>query len=301
MTASYYYDPFGRRLWKEVNGVRTYYHYADEGLVAEMDSAGNVGKSYGYKPGSVWGTDPLFMKIGGNYYFYHNDHLGTPQKMTASNGAVVWSAKYESFGNATVEVETVVNNLRFPGQYYDGETGLHWNYWRYYDPGIGRYLRVDPIYFNGGINLYAYAYNNSICSYDSEGLWGVGIGAYIGFGGEIGVNVTKCCENDKLYRFVVLTTCGGVGIGFKGVPAPPKGISGGIGSFFSDPGCPRNRTYLRHDTSLVVRTTGVDLNITGGGPRVSADVSAGLTGGATTWKVCGDSVLSKKLIKPCCE
>jgi len=80
---------------------------------------------------------------------YHNDHLGTPQKMTASNGAVVWSAKYSSFGKAQVDPEsTVVNNLRFPGQYFDGESGLHYNWHRYYDPGTGRYLRVDPLAFN---------------------------------------------------------------------------------------------------------------------------------------------------------
>ena len=47
------------------------------------------------------------MKDGENYYFYHNDHLGTPQKMTGVNGAVVWSAKYSSFGEATIEIETV--------------------------------------------------------------------------------------------------------------------------------------------------------------------------------------------------
>ena len=85
--------------------------------IAEYDGSGNEIKTYGYKPGSLWTTDPLFMKIGGQYYFYHNDHLGTPQKMTDISGAVVWSAKYESFGKAVVEIATVENNLRFPGQY----------------------------------------------------------------------------------------------------------------------------------------------------------------------------------------
>ena len=127
LISHYYYDPFGRRLWKEVNGVRTYFVYADEGLVAEVDAAGNVVKSYGYRPGSTWTTDPLFMKVGGQYYFYQNDHLGTPQKLTAVNGAVVWSAKYSSFGEAEVDISsTITNNLRFPGQYFDQETGLHY-------------------------------------------------------------------------------------------------------------------------------------------------------------------------------
>jgi hypothetical protein len=56
-------------------------------------------------------------------YYYHVDHLGTPQAMTNSTGATVWKADYEPFGKATVKVNTVENNLRLPGQYYDRETG----------------------------------------------------------------------------------------------------------------------------------------------------------------------------------
>ncbi|MBT8489552.1 MAG: RHS domain-containing protein, partial [Deltaproteobacteria bacterium] len=118
-------------------------------------------------------------------------HLGTPQKLTATNGAVVWSATYESFGKAIVNVETVENNLRFPGQYYDEETGLHYNYHRYYDPGVGRYLRVDPISYNGKtkkmlylpiisvpkscrypnqLHIYTYVGNNAIKLIDPQGL-----------------------------------------------------------------------------------------------------------------------------------
>jgi len=78
-------------------------------------------------------------------YYYHLDHLGTPQVMTDEDGEVVWKADYRPFGEADVTVNTVENNFRFPGQYYDEETGLHYNYHRYYDPGIGRYLRTDPI------------------------------------------------------------------------------------------------------------------------------------------------------------
>ena len=77
-------------------------------------------------------------------YFYHNDHLATPQKMTDSSGAVVWSADYKPFGEATVTVSTITNNLRFPGQYYDAETGLNYNYFRDYNPALGRYVEGDP-------------------------------------------------------------------------------------------------------------------------------------------------------------
>ncbi len=171
LTASYYYDPFGRRFWKDVGGTRTYFHYSDEGLVGEYNAAGNQLKAYGWKPGSTWGTDPLFMKVGGDYYYYHNDHLGTPQKMVKGNGEVVWSAIYSSFGEAQVLADSVVtNNLRFAGQYYDQETGLHYNYHRYYDPSIGRYLTPDPIGLAGGLNLYSYVQNNPVNFIDPLGL-----------------------------------------------------------------------------------------------------------------------------------
>ncbi len=167
--ASYYYDLFGRRLWKDVSGTRTCFHYSDEGLVGEYDATGSAIKTYGWKPGSTWSTDPLFMKIGGEYYYYHNNHLGTPQKITSVSGAVVWSAKYSSFGEASIDVESVVNNLRFPSQFYD-ETGMHYNFHRYYDPRLGRYTRSDPIGLDGGINLFAHVQNNPLNQIDPMGL-----------------------------------------------------------------------------------------------------------------------------------
>ncbi|MCP4374891.1 MAG: type IV secretion protein Rhs, partial [bacterium] len=113
--AEYYYDPFGRRLWKDVAGTRTYFFYSDEGLIAEYDGSGSEIRSYGYKPDSTWTTDPLWLKTGGQYFFYHNDHLGTPQKLMAKNGMVVWAATYSAFGEATIDTEHITNHLRFPG------------------------------------------------------------------------------------------------------------------------------------------------------------------------------------------
>jgi RHS repeat-associated protein len=169
--AQYYYDPFGRRLWKEVSGTRTCFSYSEEGLIGEYTSSGSQVRAYGYRPGSLWTTDPLFMKAGSQYYFYHNDHLGTPQQMTDINGAVVWSARYDSFGKAEVDqASTITNNLRFPGQYYDEETGLHYNWNRYFNPNVGRYMTVDPIGFEGqDSNLYRYCQNNPMLYIDQDG------------------------------------------------------------------------------------------------------------------------------------
>ncbi|HEY3346246.1 MAG TPA: RHS repeat-associated core domain-containing protein [Nitrospirota bacterium] len=150
--------------------------YADEGLVVEMDSGGTIEKTYGWKPNSTWGTNPVFMTEpateGKDYFFYHNDHLGTPQKMTDASGTVVWSAKYKAFGEAVIDpASTIENNLRYPGQYFDAETGEHYNYHRTFDPISGRYTSADPIGLNGGINLFLYTNNNSVHSYDYNGLF----------------------------------------------------------------------------------------------------------------------------------
>ena len=166
--AVYYYDPFGRRLWKNDGSGRIYYLYSDEGLIGEYDSSGNEIKTYGYAMGSQWGANPLFQKVGTDYYWYHNDHQGTPQKITHTTGTVVWSAVYDSFGKAQIETSTVTNNLRFPGQYYDTETGLHYNWNRYYDPETGRYMRIDPV--GEGLNLYLYVQNNPLKYIDPRGL-----------------------------------------------------------------------------------------------------------------------------------
>jgi RHS repeat-associated protein len=168
--ASYYYDPFGRRLWKEVGANRTYFLYADAGLVGECDATGAIKKTYGYAPDSNRSTDPIFMRENDSYYFYHNDHLGTPQKITSVNGEVIWSATYTAFGEATLDpASTIINNLRAPGQYYDEETGLYYNNQRYYDPTVGRYITADPIGLEGGINLFTYCLNNPINLIDPLG------------------------------------------------------------------------------------------------------------------------------------
>lgn len=104
-------------------------------------------------------------------YYFHNDHLGTPQVLSDSNQAIVWKGEYDPFGQVTETVATVEQNLRFPGQYFDAETGLHYNYFRTYDPATGRYTQSDPIGLNGGINTYGYTGGNPISYSDPSGLF----------------------------------------------------------------------------------------------------------------------------------
>ncbi len=103
---------------------------------------------------------PLAMVQDGEVYHYHLDHLGTPQELSNQYGKIVWKARYQTYGNvAYKEVDEVENNIRFQGQYFDEESGLHYNRHRYYDPGLGQFTTQDPIGLLGGINSYQYAPN----------------------------------------------------------------------------------------------------------------------------------------------
>jgi len=105
--------------------------------------------------------------------YYQLDHLGTPIAAHNAKGEAVWTAEYEAWGrirNETVSDDPKVNiPFRFQGQYYDEESGLHYNRFRYYDPQIGRFISQDPIGFAGSDNFYEYA-SNPIVWVDPWGL-----------------------------------------------------------------------------------------------------------------------------------
>lgn len=97
--------------------------------------------------------------------FYQCDHLGTPQELTDHEGRVAWSASYKAWGEARQAISEAgrragfKNPIRFQGQYWDEETGLHYNRYRYYDPVAGRFVSRDPIKLAGGLNLHQFAPN----------------------------------------------------------------------------------------------------------------------------------------------
>ncbi len=70
--------------------------------------------------------------------------------MTDASGIVVWAADYKPFGEVNITTNTITNNLRFPGQYYDAETGLLYNLNRDYNQVIGRYIEADPLSIQEG-------------------------------------------------------------------------------------------------------------------------------------------------------
>ncbi|MEN5160723.1 RHS repeat domain-containing protein [Achromobacter spanius] len=119
---------------------------------------------YDIEQDPLWTTSPEPDAVDA-LAWYQCDHLGTPQELTDAHGEIVWSAQYKAWGVAKEAISTAAraagirNSIRFQGQYWDHETGLHYNRHRYYDPEIGRFIAKDPVGFAGGLNVYQYADN----------------------------------------------------------------------------------------------------------------------------------------------
>src|SRR5262249_22394498 len=118
-------------------------------------------------------------------YYIYTDHISTPRVVTdASNGNIVWNwAAADPFGLSAPNENpsgggTSSYNLRLPGQLFDKETNNHYNYFRDYDPQLGRYLESDPIGLNGGMNTYMYVEGNPLSRIDPDGK--IGVPAIIG-------------------------------------------------------------------------------------------------------------------------
>ncbi len=140
---------------------------------------------------------PIAAVVNGQTYAVHSDHLNTPRKLTQANGQAVWQWAYSAFGDeqpttaakrftsemtnpttGATSIPEVTFNLRYPGQYFDKETGLHYNYFRTYAPGTGRYTQGDPIGLDGGWNRFAYVGGNPLKLTDPRGLDHPGMGPY---------------------------------------------------------------------------------------------------------------------------
>ena len=113
--------------------------------------------------------------------FVLGDHLGTPQKLTDNTGALVWDRLQTPFGLDYSVTGPAATPVRFPGQYADSESGLSYNYFRDYDPSLGRYIQSDPIGLAGGLNTYGYVGGNPLGYVDPYGQAAMGMGRAGGF------------------------------------------------------------------------------------------------------------------------
>ena len=173
-SASFQMNGQGKRVSKTslTSGTR-YFAYDQAGhLLGEYNTQGLAIQE------TIWlGNTPVgTVSAGTGLLYVYADHLNTPRTVTTQSNRVIWSWVSDPFGNGVPITSNDDSgnpyqfNLRFPGQYYDQETGLHYNMARYYNPAIGRYTQSDPIGLGGGVNTYNYTYNNAVNLVDFSGL-----------------------------------------------------------------------------------------------------------------------------------
>ena len=154
VTATYSYDPFGRRKWKTVNGVTTAWALFGNQEIAEYQGTGTIFLSRRFVYGS--GLDePIASVNPSNARTYQfQDALGSVIALTNASGLVTEKYAYTANGQ-TVATGPSTAAYRYTGRRWDAETGLYFYRARAYSPALGRFLQADPIGTAGGINLYA--------------------------------------------------------------------------------------------------------------------------------------------------
>jgi RHS repeat-associated protein len=155
IVTNYAYNGLGERVTKTTGSNTRHYFYSGPSLLAEYAANGDIEREYIYLNGQ-----PVVMLdhtgSGIDIYWIHNDHLGRPLALTDNSGDVVWKlVNADAFGNAASIDEDPDNNsvnltfnMRFPGQYFDQETGLSYNMERYFDSEVGRYITADSVGVN---------------------------------------------------------------------------------------------------------------------------------------------------------
>jgi RHS repeat-associated protein len=182
---SYGYDALNRLVSRTVTSGATttttiYVHDIHNHIIAELDTAGVTHREY------IWLNDlPVAVVDQVNtstpqVYMVHTDHLGRPVLMISTAGAWVWNAIYDPFGAVSyIWSSPAVMDIRFPGQWFQLETGLAYNWHRHYDPSLGRYIQPDPLgltaLMSDGPSAYGYVGGNPLAYEDPEGefAWGL--------------------------------------------------------------------------------------------------------------------------------
>ncbi|MGK9232718.1 RHS domain-containing protein [Inquilinus limosus] len=167
----YVYDALDRRIEKRrEDGCGTRYVW-DGDLVVEEQPIDREGRpdsdaavTWTYAPGS---PVPVARRQGGRVWYVVTDQVGAPRELVTADGRLAWAAAYDTWGavneNAPVAPDAAADcPIRFPGQWHDDETGLHYNRYRVYDPETGQYLSPDPIGLKGGLRPHGYVPNPNV-------------------------------------------------------------------------------------------------------------------------------------------
>ncbi len=183
------YNGKGERVSRSTATGTQNYAYDEAGhLLTDYNQIGLASPSL--QKEYIWLDDrPVaFRAVAGSHngetLHVHSDHLGTPRAITrpSSSNALIWAWDLRgfAFGEHAADADSdsdgvaLTLNLRYPGQYFDQETGLHYNYLRDYEPGTGRYVEGDPIGLLGGISSYSYVRADPLGLVDPLGLEGMG-------------------------------------------------------------------------------------------------------------------------------
>ena len=175
-TVSFTYDALGRRITKTVNSQTTRYLWDGAELLAELDSQGNLLRSYVHGPVV---DEVLYQEdyTKNETLFFHQDNLMSTLALTDNQGIVKESYTYDPYGNLLTHPSVSSTHFLYTGRELDPETSLYYNRNRYYDPTLGRFISADPKGYSAGLNLYTYTRDNPLSFRDPEGLdvyWGGG-------------------------------------------------------------------------------------------------------------------------------
>lgn len=276
LNAQYQVNVLGQRVQKTVNGSAVLFHYDAAGNLISESTASGYRRDYIYMGGIPIAVTGEQVATGGSatpatmdtLNTIEFDHLGTPRVIRNKTGAIVWKWDGgDAFGSADPNEDLDGNgrkftfNQRFPGQYYDNESKLHYNGFRDYDPVVGRYIQSDPIGLAGGMNTYGYVGSNPYTSIDSSGLAEIKFSVFVGVGGGV-----KIRWGDGSLEVV-----GSAGAGFGG-------------GFSYDPNQKPTEHVEKCKSGAILRTV--------------ADVGAGIKAGGFLNKGVSRTVYSDNLLAP---
>jgi RHS repeat-associated protein len=252
VTTTYVLNALGQRVKKTGTSV-TFFVYDESGhLLGEYDGAGNLIQE------TVWMGDVPVATLqpngaGISVYYIHTDHLNAPRRISRpADNAIVWRWDSEPFGTVPPNQDPdgdgiqFTYNPRFPGQYYDVETRLNYNYFRDFDPALGRYIESDPAGLKAGLNTYAYANGNPISYMDVKGT-----DVRIYHGGQVGglhEGISVDTPSGRPYQVSYGLDHGGVAGASQSSSDDPTPNGTGNGIVYEDPFPPTSVSDTLHTT-----------------------------------------------------